>query len=594
MRQLQDNSLIPLCLALILCIALNSNAWSHAGHDDIPEAAAASIGDLPPRFYARTEAVDATLILSDEDSGELYLVRHDTNLPVAGTVKVEQLTPSSRSLEVANGETSGVYTVRPLDSLSTTATLSVEVEDGDLFEILSFSNVIRPAGASELHGSVHNGNDKSTLPIYIKVSLIAVNALVALLACVGLLKYLFTRKRGASHAAILLAVILHGASARGHEGDSHTGEGLASNAGAVAMSSFRHFVPVTTQLQTDVQTSIATVAEMPDSFSALGRIIVRPDMEAAITAPADGLLVLNVSSDQVPIAGDTVKKGQVLVRLQMIIPAQDKVTISTEKVTADADLNQAKQETLLAGQELERAIKLGTYVSKSEVDRLQTTYRIARDKEAGLLERVQTLAAALEGDTTGVKTLDLRAPIDGVISESHSTLGEYVNAGKSLFRIVNIDKLFVEGDVFETDISQVENATRARVTVEGYPDRQFSGEFHSLSPEIDPLRRTAKVLFSIDNREHLLKAGMFANIHIETGKPAATLLVPKSAIVSRDNLRQVYRKAGPEIFDAIFVNVVRFLADYAVITPGTIKAGDVLVTRGHYQVRMGPVVGEAQ
>jgi len=581
----------------VLSLCVPSLLYAHAGHDAIPEATVAQVGEIAPRFYARSETIDATLVLDSKDGGHLYLFNHTTNEPMAAKATISQLTPVSKEVEVQAGTTTGVYQLNTSLDLSTTATVSVEVESANTFDVLAFSNIVLPPGATpstpgtELHAKLtasHNDLLSKTL----KWTALLVLALAAL----SLVKFVFTRRRTSVHTTLLLLLLLSSMNAQmafAHEGDTHMNEGLASTGAIGPASNNRHFVNVETQVLGDIQTSTAQLLDLPEMYETTGRIEVQPDREAVITAPTDGLLMPATTTDSIAMVGDHVKAGEVLLRLQMIIPAADKVTISAEKVAAEADLNQARQESSLARQELERGVKLGTYVSKSELDRLKTTYQIAQDKETGLQNRIDTLSAALEGETTGVKTLEVRAPISGIVSESHSTRGEYVNAGKALFRIVNIEQVYVRADIFESDLSAINHAEKAIIAVEAFPDRTFEGKFYSLSPEIDPIKRTAAALFQVDNTEGLLRSGMFTRVSIESGKPKPTLVVPKDAIVSRDNVRQVYRKVGPEIYDAVPVQVARYLAQYAVLEGDSVKPGDVLVTRGHYQVRMAPVVGTA-
>lgn len=581
------------------------SASAHAGHDDIPEASVASVGEIDPRFYARSELVDATLVLDTvpgSGAAHLYLMGHNTNMPIAAELRVEQITPSIATIEATDSGTTGIYNLTGLSDLSETATLSVEVSSGGLFDILSFNNVIRPEIEEPQEAEVEAGQALTgSLPPYLVNGLIAVNLLVAVLAAFALLKYIFRRaRRGKFHSPSTLPVLLiasltmlFSSSAFPHAGDDHSGEGLASP-GSLPGADARHFVSVETQVRGEVFTSAAESLLIPNTFSALGRVTVRPDMEAAITAPTDGLLYRAPEKEKVPIVGQQVQQGELLVLLQMMIPAEDKVTIGTEKALAEAELKQAQQQTQLARQELERSVQLGVHVSQSERDQLKTAYEVARQKEIGLREQILTLTAALEGGTSGVKTLEIKAPISGVISESHATFGEYVNSGKALFRIINIDELFVEADIFESDMRAIDNARTARIYVEGYPDKEFRGTLHSISPEIDPLRRTAKVLFEVKNTEELLRGGMFARLEIEIGAPEPTLVVPKSAIVSGDNLKQVYRKIAPELFEAVPVSVERFLDVHAVVRSADLKPGDVIVIQGQYQVRMAPVVGAAE
>jgi len=593
-----------LLTALLLGWCGQRSAPAHAGHDDIPEASVGAVGEIAPRFYARSEAIDATLVLDgppQSGAAHLYLMDHSSNRPIAANeIRVEQITPDIATIQAENSPTTGIINLTGLTDLTETATLSVEISSADMFEILSFNNVIRP---EELKSEAAESNTLTTesgrIPAYLLNALLAVNALVAVLAVFALMKFLFRRSRrsktqSSSTLPVILCATLTLCSAPGllfaHAGDEHTGEGLASPGGLPGRP-IRHFVSVETQLRGEVFTSTAQTLQLPKTFSALGRVTVRPDMEAAITAPADGLLLKSPDEEKVPIIGQQVTKGDVLVLLQMMIPAEDKVTIGTEKALAEAELNQARQQTQLARQELERSVQLGIHVSQSERDQLRTAYEVAREKEVGLSDQIRTLTAALEGGTSGVKTLEIRAPLSGVVSESHSTLGEYVNSGKPLFRIININELFVEADIFESDMRLIDNARTASVYVEGYPDSQFQGTLHSISPEIDPLRRTAKVLFEVKNTEGHLRGGMFARLEIAVSEPEPTMVVPKSAIVSGDNLKQVYRKISPELFEAVPVIVERFLDVNAVIRSPDIKEGDVIVTQGQYQVRMSPAVG---
>jgi len=582
------------------------SAPAHAGHDDIPEASVGAVGEIAPRFYARSEALDATLVLDgppQSGAAHLYLMDHNSNRPVAAEeIRVEQITPNIATIQAEKSPTTGIINLMGLADLTETATLSVEISNGDMFEILSFNNVIRPEELNpETAETIALATEAGRMPAYLLNALLAINALVAVLAVFALMKFLFRRsRRSKTQSPSTLPVIICAALAMScmpgglfaHAGDEHAGEGLTSP-GGLPGGPTRHFVSVETQLRGEVFTSTAQTLQIPKTFSALGRITVRPDLEAVITAPADGLLIKSPEKEKVPIIGQDVKQGDVLVLLQMMIPAEDKVTIGTEKALADAELNQARQQTLLARQELERSVQLGIHVSQSERDQLRTTYEVAREKEVGLRDQIRTLTAALEGGTSGVKTLEIRAPLSGVISESHSTLGEYVNSGKPLFRIINIDELFVEADVFESDMRLIDNARTASVYVEGYPDSQFQGTLHSISPEIDPLRRTAKLLFEVRNTESLLRGGMFARLEIAISEPEPTMVVPKSAIVSGDNLKQVYRKISPELFEAVPVAVERFLDVNAVIRSPDIKEGDVIVIQGQYQVRMSPAVGVA-
>jgi cobalt-zinc-cadmium efflux system membrane fusion protein len=549
---------------------------------------------------------EAVLILPGEGEIEkptLYVCSTDESKPITdASIRAETIGKTSGKLSVSAGTTSGTYVLSGLDT-STTSTLSVEITSGELLDILTFDNVIRPASAAAGGGMNSEALPRSLfgLPQYLAVAIVAIAGIFSiallLLAVIGILKIAGYKKssRGSESAnsqkaAILLLLLAAAGSSRlvhAHAGDEHNGPSLGIG---VAGISVKHFVQIETQFQAEIRTTRVQEQLLPKYFKALGQVIVRPDLEADVTPPIEGrLLRPEGKNDRIRIVGSTVHQGDVLVELEQLIAAADKVTLSSEKDQVETELSQAQQELNIATREKDRAEKLVNVIAASELDRARADYRISQEKISGLKNRLATLTSALSGESTASRTIQIRAPIDGVITQSHATIGEYVSPEKTLFHIVDLREVLVQADIFESDIASVQNAKRARITLEAFPN-SFEGTLQSFGQQVDPEKRTVRALFNVANPELKLRAGMFTNVEIESGEKKPVLTVPKSAVFLQDGIRQIFKKTGPETYAAVPVSISAFRDQMALVTSGLGK-GDRVAISGLYQIRMSPVTG---
>lgn len=592
---------MALVAAAAFCVA-PGKANAHAGHDHAPEVAAPVIADIAPRFYAQGGDVDVVLIFpeaGENSDATLFLANRNTNVPVAGAeVSVDVLSGEKTKIRVTDGNTSGAYVLNGLRRPGTTISLALEVMKDDLLEILSIDNVILTEAEIKAAETAPGGNATGAtadgFPRYLVLALIIINAIVVAVALLAFVFWIRDRRRTktAATASLLLVGLCIAYSPRihAHAGDDHSGVTpgiIPEHDGEM------HFMPIDAQFEADVQTTRVIQRKIPKSFRALGQVEIRADRKAVVTTPVDGKLIAGITTTTVPIAGLKVERGDVLVTVQQIIPATEKVTLSTERSQVEADLGQAQQQLAIATREKERAERLANIISVREVEQARADLRIAQDRVVGLRKRLETLTAALGGTGASVSEVTITAPISGTITSSHAVLGEYVRTDKTLFEIVNLEEVFVGADVFESDLALVRDARSARITLEAYPNLSFSGELHAIGQEVDPDTRSIHVQFAVGNPGELLRGGMFANIEIESGTEETAMIVPRSAVISQDGVRQVFKKIAPETFAAQIVNVSAFREDVVVIKEG-LDVNDRVVISGLYQVRMSPTVPALQ
>lgn len=592
--------LVGLVATVSLCSGI---ALGHAGHDAIPEAATATVGPVAPRFYGVSDNFEGVLVFpgaGEVGDPTLYLTRTDTSEAVAdATIAAEVITPQEKHLEVTSGTAAGTYLLHGIDA-KTTATISTNVSAGDVTDILSFDNVIvEKQTAAQASAAATTAAATSSIPSYLIVAMMAA-ALVLMIANVAVLMAWFSRNRrsgpgnGKNKSGTFLLIFMlamAGAKLRAHAGEDHSGATLAGS--AQGSSGAKHFVSIETQFQADILTTRVIERPLAKSFRALGQVEVRPDYEADVTPPAEGKLMPSGGEDgAMPVPGTTVTKNQVLLVLEQIIPATEKITLTNERTQVEAELAQAREELTRSTGEKQRAEAVAQVIAAKEVDKARADFKIAQDKVVGLEKRLATLTSALSGSGPNVRDIPVKSPISGVITQSHATNGEYVSTDKKLFHIVNLDELFVEADIFESDVAALRNVKTAHITVEAYPENAFHGTLQGFGQEVDPQRRTLRALFNVTNPEHLLRAGMFANVDIESGDEKPALLIPKSALFLENGVRQAFKKTAPETFVSVPVELNGYREDMAIVGRG-LKSGDRIAVGGLYQIRMAPIVGGA-
>jgi len=174
------------------------------------------------------------------------------------------------------------------------------------------------------------------------------------------------------------------------------------------------------------------------------------------------------------------------------------------------------------------------------------------------------------------------APISGTVVERSVVLGEAVEPNKHLFHIVDLSKVIVEGDVFESDVSKVKLGQNARIRLDAYPDRVFSGTVSFVASQLDPQKRTLHLWVSVDNKEGLLKPELFARVALVVEHSREALTVPVEAIIDDGAEKFVFVKNGNQF---IRQDVATGVSDdrYVEITDG-LYPGDQVVTDGNRQI----------
>ena len=248
--------------------------------------------------------------------------------------------------------------------------------------------------------------------------------------------------------------------------------------------------------------------------------------------------------------GDTVKKGQVLLRIQ-----------STDVSSAYNDYEQAVADETLASKQLDRAkdLKDRGAIPAKDLEVAQAT----EDKAKVTLKTTAEHLRVLGVDPANPSTIvEITAPVSGVITDQQVTNSSGVQALGSAnpFTISDLSHVWIICDVFENDLSQVRLGETADVQLNAYPDQVLQGRISNIGPVLDPNTRTAKVRIEVAN-PGMMRPGMFVTATFHGSAKETRAAVPAQAILHLHDRDWVYVPVQGNQFRRVEVVSGDMLAD---------------------------------
>ncbi|MCL5271287.1 MAG: efflux RND transporter periplasmic adaptor subunit [bacterium] len=205
---------------------------------------------------------------------------------------------------------------------------------------------------------------------------------------------------------------------------------------------------------------------------------------------------------------------------------------------------------------------------------------------------LKTCKAALDEAEVNLRYGTLLSPIDGVLERRYADPGEHVDAGKSVMRIVHIDKVKVMLNVPEKDVLHFQRGQAADLVFDNGQPHAFKGAIDWIAMAADPATRTYSMKILVDNPDHLLRPGMIVDARLVRRRIAQAVVVPFFTIIDREDGKAVY---------VVERGVARERPiDYGIFQGGTVeitrglKAGDQLIVVGQRNLVDGQPVQVAQ
>ncbi len=239
------------------------------------------------------------------------------------------------------------------------------------------------------------------------------------------------------------------------------------------------------------------------------------------------------------------------------------------------ELFEAQQEFLTAANNQRMARKVGSSESTEFLAE-------ARRQRLRLLDLVPDQIKDLEARRAPLERVPILSPASGHVIEKNVVAGAAVEPGMRLLRIAALDRVWVEAEVYESELALLAVGTPAKVTLPYLPGRSFRGRIAFVYPWLDGATRTGRVRIELRNPGLVLKPEMYAEVAFERAL-GKRLAVPEEAVLYAGDRRYVFLDLGAGRLRPQAVTLGQWAGEWVEILDG-LEPGDVVVTSGNFLI----------
>ena len=312
-----------------------------------------------------------------------------------------------------------------------------------------------------------------------------------------------------------------------------------------------------------VSTMVVETSAWQPKLSSVGNVRAFRGVELSTEI---GGLVQNVSIK----SGMDVKEGELLIKLN---DASDVAQLNSLK--ALADLAQVINERDRQQLEIQA-------ISKNVFD---TSKADAKSKQA-----------QVEQQTALVAKKNLKAPFGGRVGIVMINPGQFVNPGDKLLTLQTLDPIFVDFNLPQSNVEQIQVGQEIVVTTDAFKGASFTGKITAVSPKVDTNTRNIQIEAQLANPDKKILPGMFANVNIKLGDQVKMLTLPQTAVTYNPYGSTVFiakptgkkDKQGKPALEAqqVFVTTGPTRGDQVAILKG-VEEGATVVTSGQLKLKNG-------
>ena len=300
----------------------------------------------------------------------------------------------------------------------------------------------------------------------------------------------------------------------------------------------------------NIQTSIVGGMNSDGELNLTGKIQADERQNASVTAKFPG----RIEKLFVSFTGEKVKAGQ---RLATVY--------SPELVTAQKELLEAAK-------------------TKQTFPEL---YQAALEK-LRLWKLTEAQISNIENSGTAITAFDILASHSGIVTQRNIAVGDYVNTGTVLFNVVDLDKIWIMLDAYESDLPLVAIGNPISFTAAGIPGQTFTAKVTYIDPIINPATRAASLRAELANPNGKLLPEMFVSAKVKTNSKAqnASIAIPRTALLWSGKRSIVYVKVPNNEYPSFEMREITIgskIGEMYSVEAG-LEAGEEIVTNGVFAI----------
>ncbi|MCB1052759.1 MAG: efflux RND transporter periplasmic adaptor subunit [Acidobacteria bacterium] len=331
-----------------------------------------------------------------------------------------------------------------------------------------------------------------------------------------------------------------------------------------------------------------------------GSLIQRVSAQGRVFAYKQTDLVCELSGRLISIAvkdGQMVKKGEVIAQIddreyQLNLQEAEAKYLAAlaDYVTFDQAMKAEAQNQKDPNQKIEELKAQLASGKITKEDFRQQSFMLELEQVRSGSKRTEVIAArtldqaktALERAKINLEKCTIRAPFNGVVFDLGVAEGQLLGASTKLARLVNTQDIVVKAKVLESEVGGIVVGRPVSIKFPALADMdRVGGTVEAVSPFVNEADKTVDCIIRFTNREERIKPGMFAELVIDSKVFEDVLMVPKTAILPRDNRKVVFKiKDQHALWEYVETGVEN--DKFVQITKGEIQPGDMVLTNNHF------------
>ena len=315
-----------------------------------------------------------------------------------------------------------------------------------------------------------------------------------------------------------------------------------------------------------------------------GGVFSKQQFEDAETANNNAITSADQATTQENLAGEELKRQQTIFKQNLngasaLQQAQSK--FQQDQHTYNNDLI-AAQLTRKQSARARVVYRSGIPVSQA-LQQAQDNYDEAQVTVQGASSALRLYgvspSASVAQLANGHVVVPIVSPIDGIVTARNMVVGQITDIATPLIKVVNLDRVYVDAQVYERDIAGIRLGDPIKLQVTAFPNRTFSGVVSYVANEVNPDTRTLTVRTEVRNPGWLLRPSMFATVLIGSRHGSRALAVPADAALQEGTHQIVYVETAPGQYIQRKVMVGTTVNGRTPVTSG-LTAGDKVVVIG--------------
>jgi RND family efflux transporter MFP subunit len=274
-------------------------------------------------------------------------------------------------------------------------------------------------------------------------------------------------------------------------------------------------------------------------------------------------------------------------------PAAPEAGARAELAVVEAE---ARREAARAAVERAERLIADRAISEREVEESKRELEVAQEAVASARRARAVFASAQSGGGAG--SYRVTAPIDGVVVEVEANAGKSVQGGDPLFRVVNLDELWIRARVPEQQAALIVREQDAAFKVPGleaWLPLDVTGEdatasLINLGRTVDRRSRTVDVLYGLRAPDERLRVGAMLQVAVPAGKAWEGVVVPRAAVLEEDGRSLVFVQIEGEAFEERVVRLGPISGASVGIQSG-VNDAERVVTLGANVIRLSARTG---